>query len=75
MTPIDSYIYMLSPQLRSFQGRVRRHGLAGGGVSLGAGFEVLKAHTWPSVFLSVSAVRGPHCKTHSYFSSTMPTCL
>ena len=33
--------------------RVRRHGLLGGSMSLGVGFELSKAHTGPGFFLSL----------------------
>ena len=43
---------------RTILGRVRRYGLAGGGVSLRVGFEVSKAHTRPSLVLSLPPTCG-----------------
>ena len=43
---------------RTILGRVRRYALAGGGVSLRVGFEVSKAHTRPSLVLSLPPTCG-----------------
>jgi hypothetical protein len=42
---LASYVWMIAPQLWNCLGRIRRHGFAGGGVSLGVGFEVSKSVT------------------------------
>jgi hypothetical protein len=53
--PICSYICMLSPQLWSCFGRIRRHGLVGGGVSLGVNLEISKAQALFRAFDQLSA--------------------
>ena len=68
-----SFTWMLSHQAVEQFDRIRRiwrSGLIGGSVSLGVGFEALKAHTRPCLSLLLSAY-GSGCRTLSYSSSTM----
>jgi hypothetical protein len=39
-------------------GRIKRHGLVGGGVSLEVGFEILKTHIRPSLAFSLPPICG-----------------
>jgi hypothetical protein len=51
-------------------GRIRRRGLVGGGVSLGMGFEVLKAHAISS---ELSDTLASYLGIRYMFSATAPT--
>ena len=52
MSPVGSYIWMLSHQgVELFDGRIGRYGLVGGSVSLVVGCEISKAHARPRLSL------------------------
>ena len=48
-----SYIYMASSQLMTYLEKIRRYGIAGGGMALGVGFVVTKVHTKLCCFFSL----------------------
>lgn len=75
MTPIDTCISMLSPQLTELFGKIRKYGLVGVIVSLGVGFKDSKANTIPGLALSLHLMLLIRCKRSATVRGWSWICL